>query len=67
MTRETWERQFKHLLKQKLGIGPERVRFHWKQYYNQKFSPESTIASLMEMQRLYPQLGILPNPLNTIA
>jgi hypothetical protein len=67
INRQHWERQFTRQLQQKLGITPEQVRFHWRQYDNQRYSPESAIASLMEMQRLYPQLCILPNPLKTIA
>jgi hypothetical protein len=59
MNRDTWERQFAHLLKQKLGIGPEDIRFHWRQYYNERYTPESAIADLMQKQKLYPQLGIL--------
>jgi hypothetical protein len=60
MDRETWERQFKHLLKQKLGIGPEQVGFHWKMYYAQRYTPEGVIADLLQKHELYPQLGILP-------
>jgi hypothetical protein len=60
MTRDTWERQFKHLLKQKLGIGPESIRFHWRQYYNERYTPEGAIADLLQKNELYPQLGILP-------
>jgi hypothetical protein len=52
MNRDTWERQFKHLLKQKLGIGPEDIRFHWRQYYNERYTPEGAIASLRETHRL---------------
>lgn len=58
MTRQHWERQFKHLLQQKLGIGPEHVYFHWKQYFNQRYSPEGALADLMQKHKLYPQLGI---------
>jgi hypothetical protein len=46
---------------QKLGIGPEQVRFHWRQYFNQRYSPEGAIADLVQKQKLYPQLGILPS------
>jgi hypothetical protein len=60
INRETWERQFKHLLRQKLGIGPEQVRFHWRQYFNQRYSPEGAIADLVQKHELYIQLGILP-------
>jgi hypothetical protein len=67
MTRDTWERQFKHMLQQQLGIGPDQVKFHWRQYFNQRYSPEGAITSLMEMHELYPQLGLLPNPLKPIV
>jgi hypothetical protein len=60
MNRETWERQFTRLLQQELGLEPESIRFHWRQYFNQKYSPEGAIASLRETHRLYPQLRILP-------
>jgi len=30
ITRDTWERQFTHQLKQQLEIEPEQIRFHWK-------------------------------------
>jgi hypothetical protein len=61
MNRETWERQFTRLLKQKLSIGPEQIRFHWRQYFNQRYLPECAITDLMQKQKLYPQLGILPS------
>jgi hypothetical protein len=61
MIRETWERQFTQLLQQKLGLEPESIRFHWRGYYNQRFTPEGAIASLRETHRLYPQLKILPD------
>jgi hypothetical protein len=65
MTRDTWERQFAHLLKQKLGIGPEQVGFHWKMYYAQRCTPEGAITSLVQKQKQYPQLGILPETIGT--
>jgi hypothetical protein len=40
MTRQHWERQFIRLLQQHLGITPENIRFHWKGYFNQRFTPE---------------------------
>jgi hypothetical protein len=67
MTRDTWERQFAHLLKQKLQLTPEQVRFHWRQYYNQRYSPEGAIADLEQKHELYPELGILPTVENTFA
>jgi hypothetical protein len=67
INRETWERQFKHLLKQKLGIGPEEVGFHWRQYYNERYTPEGAIVSLMETHRLYPALGVLPETVGAVA
>jgi hypothetical protein len=60
MTRDTWERQFTRQLKQQLGLESEQIRFHWRGYYNQRYSPEGAIASLRETHRLYPQLKILP-------
>jgi hypothetical protein len=59
MDRDTWERQFAHLLQQKLQLTPEQVRFHWRQYYNQRYSPEGAIADLEQKHKLYPELGIL--------
>jgi hypothetical protein len=44
MTRETWERQFKHLLKQKLGIGPEQVRFPLSTCFSQGQTLAQAIA-----------------------
>jgi len=60
MTRDTWERQFTQKLQEELGVEPEEIRFHWKGYFNQRFTPEGAIASLQETHRLYPSLGILP-------
>jgi hypothetical protein len=65
MTRDTWERQFKQKLKQQLGLEPEQIRFHWRQYYNQRFTPEGAIASLTQTHELYPELGLLPNQTRT--
>ncbi len=61
MNRDNWERQFTRQLKEKLGLEPEEIRFHWRGYYNQRYSVESAIASLIETHRLYPMLGVLPN------
>jgi hypothetical protein len=60
MTRETWERQFTRQLKQQLGLTPEQIRFHWRGYYNQRFTPEGAVADLQLKHELYPQLGLLP-------
>jgi hypothetical protein len=60
MTRETGEHQFKQKLQQQLGIKPESIRFHWRGYYNQRFTPEGAIAYLKQTHQLYPELGILP-------
>jgi hypothetical protein len=60
MTRDTWERQFKQKLKQQLGLEPESIRFHWKGYFNQRFTPEGAVADLKLKHELYPQLGLLP-------
>jgi hypothetical protein len=65
MTRETWEHQFKQKLQQQLGVTPEEIRFHWKAYFNQRYSPEQAIAFLKETHRLYPQLGVLPEQEST--
>jgi hypothetical protein len=61
MTRQHWETQFTHLLKQQLQLTPEQIKFHWRQYFNQKYSPERAIADLKLKHELYPQLGLLPN------
>jgi hypothetical protein len=65
MNRDQWERQFKHQLKQKLGIGPEDIRFPWRQFYNQKYSVEGAITNLKQTHELYPELGLLPESQNT--
>lgn len=67
MTRDTWERQFTRLLKQKLGLTPEQIRFHWRGYYNQRYTPEQAIAHLKQTHELYPQLRILPENVTTEA
>ncbi|MCG9893261.1 MAG: hypothetical protein MH252_19590 [Thermosynechococcaceae cyanobacterium MS004] len=64
MNREAWEHQFALLLKQKLGITPEQVQFHWRVYYGQRFSPEQAIADLERKHELYPELGLLPLRIN---
>jgi hypothetical protein len=65
MTRDTWERQFKQKLQQQLGLEPEQIRFHWKGYFNQRFTPEGAVADLKLKHELYPQLGLLPNQMKT--
>jgi hypothetical protein len=60
MNRETWERQFTRQLKRELGLEPEQIRFHWRGYYNQRYSPEEAVADLKVKHELYPQLGLLP-------
>jgi hypothetical protein len=65
MTRDTWERQFTRQLQRQLGLKPEQIRFHWRGYYNQRYSPEGAIAHLIETNRLYPSLGILPQMRDT--
>jgi hypothetical protein len=60
MNRDIWERQFTRQLKQKLGLEPGQIKFHWRGYFNQRFTPEGAIAHLKETHRLYPSLGILP-------
>ena len=62
MTRDTWQTEFARQLKHKLGIMPEQIAFHWKQYYNQRFTPAGAIADLERKHELYPMLGILPKP-----
>ena len=64
MTRDRWQTEFVRQLKHKLGITPEQVRFHWKQYFNQRFSVEDAIADLQQKHQLYPMLGILPSIVN---
>jgi hypothetical protein len=65
MTRDTWERQFTRLLQQQLGLTPESIRFHWRQYYSQRYSPEGAIAHLKRTHELYPELGLLPSLFKT--
>jgi hypothetical protein len=60
MNRDQWEVQFRRKLKQKLGIEPGQIKFHWRGYYNQRFTPEGAIAHLVKTHEMYPQLGILP-------
>jgi hypothetical protein len=60
MNRNIWEAQFTHLLKQKLGLEPGQIKFHWRGYYNQRYSVDGAIAHLIKTNELYPQLGILP-------
>jgi hypothetical protein len=60
MNRESWERQFKQRLQQELELKPEQIRFHWRQYHNQRYSVEGAIAYLKQTNELYPSLGILP-------
>jgi hypothetical protein len=66
MNRDRWEAQFTRQLKQKLGLEPGQIRFHWRGYFNQRFSPEGAIAHLIETNRLYPSLGILPKMPDTV-
>jgi hypothetical protein len=67
MTRDTWERQFTRQLKQQLGLEPEQIRFHWRGYYNQRFTPEAAVADLKLKHELYPQLGLLPETVTAKA
>jgi hypothetical protein len=60
MNRDRWEAQFTRQLKQRLEIEPGQIKFHWRGYYNERYSVDGAIASLMETHRLYPSLGILP-------
>jgi hypothetical protein len=60
MDRQHWEAQFTRQLKEKLGIEPVQIKFHWRGYYNQRFTPEGAIAHLEQVHRLYPELGVLP-------
>jgi len=60
MNRDRWEAQFTRQLKQKLGLEPGQIKFHWRGYFNQRFTPEDAIAHLVKTHELYPQLGILP-------
>jgi hypothetical protein len=67
MTRDTWECQFTRQLQQRLGLEPEEIRFHWRQYYNQRFTPEGAVADLKLKHELYPQLKILPETVTAEA
>lgn len=60
MNCDQWERQFTRQLKQQLGIEPQEIRFHWRQYYNQRLTVEGAIAHLIKTHELYPSLKILP-------
>ena len=60
MNRDIWEAQFTRQLKQKLGLEPGQIKFHWRGYYNQRYSVEGAIAHLEQLHELYPQLGVLP-------
>jgi hypothetical protein len=60
MNRQIWEAQFKRQIKQKLGIDPGQIKFHWRGYFNQRFTPEGAIAHLEKTHELYPSLKILP-------
>jgi hypothetical protein len=65
MNRDQWEAQFTRQIKQKLGLEPRQIKFHWRGYFNQRFTPEGAIAHLMETHRLYPELRLLPDMLHT--
>lgn len=67
MTRNTWERQFTRQLQQQLGLEPEQIRFCWRQYFNQRYSPEGAIADLTLKHKLYPQLGVLPKTVSELT
>jgi hypothetical protein len=64
MNRDQWEAQFTRQLKQQLGLTPEQVRFEWKMYYGQRYSPSMAIADLKLKHELYPELGVLPEPVS---
>jgi hypothetical protein len=64
MNRDIWERQFTRQLQKQLGLTPEQVRFEWKMYYGQRYSPSMAIAHLIEVNRLCPGSGILPESVN---
>jgi hypothetical protein len=67
ITRQHWESKFTHLLQQQLGLEPESIRFHWRGYYNQRFTPEGAVADLKLKHELYPQLGLLPETVTAEA
>jgi hypothetical protein len=60
MQRQVWESIFTRQLKEKLGITPDQIKFHWKTYFNQGYTTNQAIAHLEQLHELYPQLGILP-------
>jgi hypothetical protein len=60
MNRDNWEAQFTRQLKQKLGLEPGQIKFHWRGYYNQRYSVDEAIAHLVKTHELYPELGVLP-------
>jgi hypothetical protein len=60
MNRQTWEAQFRRQLKAQIGIAPEEIGLTWRQYYSQRYSVEGAIAHLVELSRLYPEIGVLP-------
>jgi hypothetical protein len=60
MQRQVWESIFTRQLKERLGIAPDQIKFHWKAYFNQGYTTNQAIAHLEKTHELYPQLGILP-------
>ncbi|HEY9827797.1 MAG TPA: hypothetical protein V6D19_20350 [Stenomitos sp.] len=53
MNRDKWERTFVELLTQNLDIEPEQIRFPWRQYFNQRFTPQQAIAHLQETHKFF--------------
>jgi hypothetical protein len=60
MYRIEWEDAFINLLWAELKLKPEQVKFTWKQYYNQRYTPQQALAHLQQTHYHYPQLGLLP-------
>ena len=61
MNRDQWERQFKHLLKQKLGLTPEQVRFPLSTCFSQGQTPAQAISYLEKLNKLCPEMGVFPS------
>jgi hypothetical protein len=61
MMRNVWESTFRRQLKAQLDITPEQLNFRWQMYFSQRYSPEQAIAHLIEVDRLMPERGVLPD------
>jgi hypothetical protein len=62
MNNPTWDEAFTHQLQALLSLTPADIRFPWANFRIQGYSPSDAIAYLIQTQRLYPELGLLPMP-----